>query len=413
MKHILVVDAETSFLETVTTGFEAYKHRYKLYTADNGRHAATILKKEPIDFVVCDLYLPKVDDIELPAYIRKQHPLVPVTVTTSYHTPALEEGLLKKGIASILIKPVSTKDLIRCIDEALSQTAPQGLLEGISIVNFLQFIEMEGKTYLLEVQNQDRKRGLFYFHEGVLIDALCGELTGEAAALEMITWEDVQISYRKLPKQKIRRRIQKKLMTLLMEGVTLKDEKKKPQIQAEKNEAAPAKDTVDSFLTDDEDQTITLLDEDLVLKEPDPETSPDAQAGPPGAEGAKQGSVENPLTEASKDIQKGFQEIINIQGVKAVCLIGQDGEVIESAGAWLGADLSVVGMSVAMVHDGAKKMGTEIKINRLQTLTFESQDATIMCSPVGEALLIVVAPNSKTLGIIRQKVKKLAPVFRN
>jgi predicted regulator of Ras-like GTPase activity (Roadblock/LC7/MglB family) len=70
-------------------------------------------------------------------------------------------------------------------------------------------------------------------------------------------------------------------------------------------------------------------------------------------------------------------------------------------------------MSVAMVHKGANQMGTEIKINRLKTLTFESRDATIMCSPIGDALLTVVAPNSKTLGIIRQKVKKLTPVFRN
>ncbi len=413
MKHILVVDSEASFLETVTTGFKAHKQRYKLYTADNGRQAALILKKEPIDFVITDLYLPKVDDRELLVYIRKQHPLVPIAVTTSYHTPALEETLLKKGIINILIKPVSMEDVIRCIDEALSQTAPQGLLEGISIVNFLQFIEMEGKTYLLEVQNEAQTRGLFYFQEGVLIDALCGELTGEPAALEMITWENIQISYRNLPKQKIRQRIKKKLMTLLMEGVTLKDQKKESQTEAGNSSKETTADAFDNFLSDDEDKTIMLQDEELILREPEPATSPE----PPEADSEvlemEEGSGQSPHTVTDMDIQKGFQEIINIQGVKAVGLIGMGGEVIESAGAWLGADLAKLGMSVAMVYNGASQMGTEIKINRLKTLTFESKGATIMCSPVGETLLIVVAPNSKNLGIIRQKVKKLMPVFQD
>jgi predicted regulator of Ras-like GTPase activity (Roadblock/LC7/MglB family) len=104
-----------------------------------------------------------------------------------------------------------------------------------------------------------------------------------------------------------------------------------------------------------------------------------------------------------------LQEILEIPGANAVVVVGRDGFVIESAGTLGRIDLDTVGASVAMVLNGAENMGKELNLSAFNTLTLEAADAMIMCVPVGDALLVVLAPDSKTLGMIRLQTKKQIP----
>ena len=110
-----------------------------------------------------------------------------------------------------------------------------------------------------------------------------------------------------------------------------------------------------------------------------------------------------------------LQDILNIPGANAVVVVGRDGFVIEAVGAMVKFDLDTVGASIALVLNGTERMEQELNIAAFHTLTLEAQDAMIMCTPVGEALLVILAPDSKTLGMIRLQVKKyvpeLAPLF--
>jgi predicted regulator of Ras-like GTPase activity (Roadblock/LC7/MglB family) len=104
-----------------------------------------------------------------------------------------------------------------------------------------------------------------------------------------------------------------------------------------------------------------------------------------------------------------LNEILEIPGISAVIAVGRDGFVIESAGALGSIDMDLVGASVAMVLSGAERVGTELELSEFETLTLESDDALIMCTPVGEALLAILAPDSKGLGMIRLQLRKLIP----
>jgi predicted regulator of Ras-like GTPase activity (Roadblock/LC7/MglB family) len=106
-----------------------------------------------------------------------------------------------------------------------------------------------------------------------------------------------------------------------------------------------------------------------------------------------------------------LQEILDIPGANAVVVVGRDGFVIESAGALGTIDMDTVGASVAMVLSGAENMGNELNLAPFHTLTLEAPDAMIMCRPAGEALLVILAPDSKTLGMIRLQVKKHIPAL--
>jgi len=104
-----------------------------------------------------------------------------------------------------------------------------------------------------------------------------------------------------------------------------------------------------------------------------------------------------------------LQEILNIPGTKAVVVVGRDGFVIETAGSLGAMDLDTLGASVAMLLSGAESMGKELQLDAFHTLTLEATNAMIMCTPVGDALLVILAPDSKSLGMIRLQVKKQQP----
>jgi predicted regulator of Ras-like GTPase activity (Roadblock/LC7/MglB family) len=104
-----------------------------------------------------------------------------------------------------------------------------------------------------------------------------------------------------------------------------------------------------------------------------------------------------------------LQEMLDIPGANAVVVVGRDGFVIESAGSLGSIDMDTVGASVAMVLNGAESMGEELNLAPFHTVTLEAPDAMIMCTPAGEALLVILAPDSKTLGMIRLQVKKRIP----
>ncbi|MEN6320570.1 MAG: DUF4388 domain-containing protein [Syntrophaceae bacterium] len=103
-----------------------------------------------------------------------------------------------------------------------SHVSPMG---GLSVGSFIQLISMDQQTCLVEVYHSANKRGTFYFVEGVLYNAVCGNLEGEEAAMEMITWDKVRININNdVTANEIVKKIEKGLLALLMESSRRRDE---------------------------------------------------------------------------------------------------------------------------------------------------------------------------------------------
>lgn len=98
-------------------------------------------------------------------------------------------------------------------------------LFGLSVGSFLQVIAMEQQTCIMEVYLNANHWGHFCFVEGELHDAVYGDLSGETAAMEMISWENVRLNIKQvLNASSVVRKIDKNLMLLLMEGSRRRDE---------------------------------------------------------------------------------------------------------------------------------------------------------------------------------------------
>jgi hypothetical protein len=96
---------------------------------------------------------------------------------------------------------------------------------GLSVSSFVQLISMDQQTCILEVYHSANKWGTFYFVEGSLYNAVCGNLEGEEAAMEMIAWDKVRININhNVTANDIVKKIEKGLLSLLMESSRRKDE---------------------------------------------------------------------------------------------------------------------------------------------------------------------------------------------
>jgi DNA-binding NtrC family response regulator len=115
-KTILIVDDEESIRESISQILII--KGYSVLSAENGLEAFELVKKEPIDFIISDIRMPKCDGATLLELVKKHNPHIPMILITGYSDISVED-LLKKGANSVIVKPFRIQNLLRTIEEAL------------------------------------------------------------------------------------------------------------------------------------------------------------------------------------------------------------------------------------------------------------------------------------------------------
>jgi CheY-like chemotaxis protein len=222
MKNVLIIDDEKSLLFSMKKGFEPYSDELNIITAENGAEALKVLESTAVDLVVTDLKMPEMDGFELLAHMSEYYPEIPAMVMTAFNTPEIEKKLTSERSMVIFEKPVNFDEFTKTILESVRGDNGDCPF-GISISSFMQLIQAERKTCLLEVKVKD-KTGHVYFEEGELINAAFSGLKGEDAIYSLLEHQDIQIGFKKIPNKKIKRIIHSNLMMILMEGMRRLDE---------------------------------------------------------------------------------------------------------------------------------------------------------------------------------------------
>ncbi len=218
MKKILVVDDDRILLRMLGKTFDRYAERFEYVTACDGQEAIVELGEEAFDLVVTDIQMPRVNGLMLLAYIHTYHSAIPCMIMTSYATSRIKAKLPKRVLRAFQ-KPFNAEDLALAIVAALDRKEPHSLTDVLPVVSFLEMIEMEGISCVFEVDTPGMEKGSFYFENGILLDAQCGDLQGEAAALDIIGREISAHTFQDLPSFEIRRRIRSDLQDLIRNAV--------------------------------------------------------------------------------------------------------------------------------------------------------------------------------------------------
>lgn len=217
MQTVLIAEDDLVYSKLLVSKLKEYGNQFEVISAKDGKEAIEILRQKPIALLVTDIQMPKIDGFKLLAYMNDVFPAIPCFVMTA-HKPIETKEKVREDIIRFFQKPLNADELGRSIVQVLERDIPLGVLRGISIVRFLEMIEMAQKTCLFEVELPGKERGLFYFDNGVLYDVICGDLTGEEAAIPFITMERAKFKFKYFPRKKIAKRMKVDLSTLIREA---------------------------------------------------------------------------------------------------------------------------------------------------------------------------------------------------
>lgn len=236
LETVLIVDDEKTFLLSLKDGLKVHQDKFRVLTAESGKEAISLLRALPVDLLVTDLKMPEVDGFELLAWTTREKPELPVIVMTAFGTAAIEAQLAEIESLQYLEKPLEIADLERAIFTSLKARA-RSYIRGITLATFLQLMHMEKKTCSLKV-SLDSEAGYLYLKGGELLDAECGDLQGEAAAYEIMAWEDAEIEMDSVCRRQ-ERVIHTGLEHLLIDAFRRKDESSQKQPGEEPPTPAP------------------------------------------------------------------------------------------------------------------------------------------------------------------------------
>ena len=224
IKNVLLVDDDHEMLLALKEGFRKYRDSFTVQLAADGLKALENLKKSVISLVVTDLKMPRMDGFELLAHIMEYYPDIPVIIITGYSTPEMEHLAREGGAVGYIAKPFLIENLARQIMITLRKESEGGTLHNVSSGMFLQLVGMEQKTCTIRLEDKfTGKKGILFFHEGVLLDARVNDLQGEDAAYEVFSWDQVNLSIQNGCALK-EKRINSEMQHLILEAARRKDE---------------------------------------------------------------------------------------------------------------------------------------------------------------------------------------------
>lgn len=240
---------------------------------------------------------------------------------------------------------------------------PPAMVEGLrgslvhtSITDLLQFLSVAHKTGALTLEKlPERTAGQVYFANGDMVHAMAGASVGIEALAELCGWTDGGFHF--------------------LDGVA------SPKTSV----TLPA---ANALL-----EAVRMHDERQRFKK-DPEPS------------ERRGEMQPSST--ARSTTDVLDDFLKIPGVVSAVIVGRDGFLIESVGGSSSVALDDLCAALAHAINSVEEMGTELQIAKFQDLFVEYGRAVIMCRPIGDAIMAVVAPDATKLGIIRHKAKPLA-----
>lgn len=391
MKRVLVVDDEEDMLWMLQRNLNKGMQDVEILAAKSGEEALALLSDITVNLVITDINMPGMNGLDLLVEINNRFPGTGVIIMTAYPSNAYENKAMMSGSLRFIEKPFDIKEVRAIVEDVLKENEGfQGTVDGIDLIDIVQFNSLSRATAALKVTTGNRE-GMIFFKDGSVVHAMCGREIGEDAFFTILSFNGGSL-------QNIRGvqppvvSINKSIEALLFETAVKNDEKASTRSNLVQ---PPAKD----------DQFAGGLEEEQPSHAPlvEPEDEPTTTN--------LDDITETQLTTFTEEfemteIQKILAEFTNIEGVHTACLVGRDGFLLDSL-ARAGIDSEMIGAIASSGFGSAESMGTQLGQGDLRMTMFEFANGPVMFAPVGEeAFLVIVADQETNLGWIRISIKK-------
>src|SRR3989337_4516214 len=118
MKKVLLVDDVKLFLELEKTLLN--RSNLQIFTASSGQEALEIHKREKIDLILCDLYMPGMNGNEVCKIIRKDDNLKKVSIIIVTTSAKDGDMCLEVGANDVVLKPINASELLKKVGKYIN-----------------------------------------------------------------------------------------------------------------------------------------------------------------------------------------------------------------------------------------------------------------------------------------------------
>jgi len=159
-KNILIVDDHPTNRKLLRAMLEA--EGYKVFDAAEGVEALTLLEREPVDAIISDILMPRMDGYRLCLEVRKieKHKNLPLIIYTStYTSPGDEKCALDFGADRYIRKPAPARTMLDALEELLKSPRVRAIQPAPATAELEVMKEYsEALIRKLEDKNKDLER---------------------------------------------------------------------------------------------------------------------------------------------------------------------------------------------------------------------------------------------------------------
>lgn len=147
---VLVVDDEQPLRDFVSRNLQ--KRNFEVHTAANGLEALAIFQANPIDLVIMDLMMPRMDGIEAIERIR-QISTVPVIVLSALEEEHHKVQALNQGADDYLTKPFGVNELLARVNAVIRRSTWTEIPPGTTTLAYAD-IAVDRERHQVTVRGQ-------------------------------------------------------------------------------------------------------------------------------------------------------------------------------------------------------------------------------------------------------------------
>ena len=221
---ILIVDDEETLTWSMSKSLSKDKDKFEVLIANSAEDALKVLNSEDIKLVITDIRMPGISGLDLLSRIKKNYPGVKVIIMTAYGSPDIQKEATMRGSLSYIEKPFEMKDIRNMIIDSLKEVRKgfEGQLSDLLLTDVIQMTCLGKIHSSLSIRSSD-KEGKIYFKDGSIIHSEAGNLSGEEAFYQILTWPEGTFVSKRGDSPK-KRTIDKDWQFLVMEGLRIADE---------------------------------------------------------------------------------------------------------------------------------------------------------------------------------------------
>ncbi len=119
MAKILIVDDEKNIITTISAILQDEDHI--VYSAPSGEEALSFLRKNDVDLIILDVWLPDIDGVEILERVKKTNPDIAILMISGHGSIDIAVKATKMGAFDFLEKPPSMERIITAVNNALEQ----------------------------------------------------------------------------------------------------------------------------------------------------------------------------------------------------------------------------------------------------------------------------------------------------